>query len=290
MYWFLAAALVLMLLVILIRSFYERKTLSESFYEVALNKLPDALEGTEILFLSDLHNEEFGDSSALVRELERKTADILLIGGDMVTVKKGYSMDTHALEDILKAYSGKIPVLYALGNHETRMWERADEFPGWSDKFLTLIKKYQVTLLDNASYYLEKDDQRIRISGFTLDRKYYRKGHTEKMAVSVVEEMLGPSENIPEIVLVHSPLYGETFHQWGADLILSGHFHGGTIRIPFLGGLMTPQFQFFSPYTKGEKHFGDTTEIISGGLGTHSVRIRFLNKPDIVRIRLCRKK
>ena len=289
MWWLPAAALVVILLVILIRSSYERKTLSESFYEVPIKNLPDSFSGMTLLFLSDLHGEKFGDSKALVTALENIPADLLLIGGDMFTVKSGSTMDTHALEDILKAFSGKLPILYALGNHETRMRDRVEEFPGWLDKFYSLLQKYQVTILDNASFYLERDKQRIRFSGFTLERKYYKKGHTEKMSPAVVEAALGKAGATPEIVLVHSPLYGETLHQWGADLVLSGHFHGGTIRLPVLGGLMTPQFQFFSPYTKGEKHFGDTTEIISGGLGTHSVRIRFLNKPDIVRIRLRRK-
>ena len=288
MWWLLIAAAVLILLVILIRSFFERKMLSESFYEVSVRNLPDAFSGTTFLFLSDLHDEEFGDHEALVTAIKDIPADVLLIGGDMLTVKKGHPMDMRALEEILKAFSGKMPICYGLGNHETRMRDRAALFPGWQDAFDALIQKYQVILLDNASYYMEKENQRLRISGFTLDRKYYKKGHTEKMSPSAVEEALGPSEDLPEIVLVHSPLYGDTLHQWGADLVLSGHFHGGTIRLPFLGGLMTPQFQFFSPYTKGEKHFGDMTEIISGGLGTHSVRIRFLNKPDIVRIRLRR--
>ena len=289
MWWLLAVFFGLMLTVILICSFFERKMLSESLYEAAVKNLPDVLSGTTILFLSDLHDEKFGDKRALVNALEENPADILLIGGDMLTVKKGHAMDMSALEEILKAFSGKLPICYALGNHETRMWDKADEFPGWKEAFSLLLLKYQVTVLDNASYYLEKEGRRIRISGFTLDRKYYRKGHTEKMSPSVVEDALGPSLEVPEIVLVHSPLYGETLHQWGADLVLSGHFHGGTIRLPILGGVMTPQFQFFSPFTKGEKHFGDTTEIISGGLGTHSIRIRFMNKPDIVRIRLRRK-
>lgn len=286
MWWLAAAAAVLTLLLILVRSFFERKMLSESLYNVTVSGLPEAFSGTSLVFLSDLHGERFGDGDALICAVEDMDADALLIGGDMMTVKKKRPMDMSALDDLLKAFSGRMPIYYALGNHEARMRNRPELFPGWYDAFLSLIQKYQVTLLDNASVFLEKEGQRIRISGFTLDRKYYKKGHTEKMEAGVVEQALGPAGDFPEIVLVHSPLYGETLHQWGADLVLSGHFHGGTVRLPVLGGVMTPQFQFFSRYTKGEKHFGDTTEIISGGLGTHSVRIRFMNKPEIVRVRL----
>ncbi len=290
MWWLVfPGAALLFLLVILIRSSRERKMLSETCYTVYIKDLPEAFYDTELAFLSDLHGEDFGENgSALAETLLRDPPALVLAGGDMLTVKKGIPFDTHSLESILQALSGRIPVYYALGNHESRMREYPEDFPGWYGRFLSLTEKYGVILLDNASAYYEKDGQKLRISGVTLDRKYYKKGRTERMKVSDVDAAIGPSGDCPEIVMMHSPMYGKTLSAWGADLVLSGHFHGGTVRLPFLGGVMTPQFQFFSSYAKGEKHFGRTTEIISGGLGTHSIRIRFMNKPEIIRIRLMR--
>ena len=85
------------------------------------------------------------------------------------------------------------------------------------------------------------------------------------------------------ILLAHSPMFFREYEAWGADLTLSGHFHGGTIRIPGLGGLMTPQYQFFFPWCAGlfEGKRGSKL-LVSRGLGTHSINIRLNNKPQVV--------
>ena len=93
-------------------------------------------------------------------------------------------------------------------------------------------------------------------------------------------------------LLAHSPLFFEEYAAWGADLTLSGHFHGGTIRLPVLGGVMTPQYQFFYPRCAGEfelpGRWGERSRMIIGrGLGTHSINIRLNDKPQVVVIRLC---
>ena len=78
-------------------------------------------------------------------------------------------------------------------------------------------------------------------------------------------------------------MFFEEYAAWGADLTLSGHFHGGTIRLPLLGGLMTPQYQFFFPWCSGCFSDKNGRKLIAGrGLGTHSINIRFNNKPQVV--------
>ena len=83
-------------------------------------------------------------------------------------------------------------------------------------------------------------------------------------------------------MLSHSPLFFDAYLSWGADITLSGHFHGGTIRLGSNIGLMTPQFQFFSDKVVGLKRKDNSYLIISSGLGTHSINIRFNNKPQVV--------
>lgn len=90
------------------------------------------------------------------------------------------------------------------------------------------------------------------------------------------------------ILLAHSPLYFDSYARWGADLTLAGHFHGGTIRIPGLGGVMTPQYQFFLPWCAGDFERDGKRMIVSRGLGTHSINIRFNNRPQLALIRLKR--
>ena len=87
------------------------------------------------------------------------------------------------------------------------------------------------------------------------------------------------------VLLLHSPLYLDEAAEWGADLTLAGHFHGGTIRL-FGRGLMTPQYQFFYPRCQGMFSFGEKKGIVSAGLGTHSVNVRLFDRPEAVLVTL----
>ena len=89
-----------------------------------------------------------------------------------------------------------------------------------------------------------------------------------------------------QILLAHSPLYFEQYADWGADLTLSGHFHGGTIRLPLLGGVMTPQYQFFLPWCGGEFEKDGRKMLVGRGLGTHSINIRLNNISQLLVIKL----
>lgn len=106
-----------------------------------------------------------------------------------------------------------------------------------------------------------------------------------------MEKKLGPAagKDCFQILLAHSPLFFDAYRKWGADLTLSGHFHGGTIRIPGLGGVMTPQYQFFLPVCAGTHEREGRYMAVSRGLGTHSINIRLNNRPQLLAIRLKRK-
>ena len=108
------------------------------------------------------------------------------------------------------------------------------------------------------------------------------------MEPGFMERALGkPDEKRFSILLAHSPVFFEEYAAWGADLTLSGHFHGGTIRLPVLGGVMTPQYQFFYPRCAGE--FTDEKGrrmLVGRGLGTHSINIRFCDKPQVLVVKL----
>ena len=108
------------------------------------------------------------------------------------------------------------------------------------------------------------------------------------MKPGFVETVFGsPDPEKYSILLAHSPMYFKQYAEWGADLSLSGHFHGGTIRLPLVGGLMTPQFQFFFPWCSGQYEGAHGRMMIVGrGLGTHSINIRFNDKPQVVVVEL----
>ena len=74
----------------------------------------------------------------------------------------------------------------------------------------------------------------------------------------------------------------DTYLKWGADLVLSGHFHGGMVRVPGLGGVISPHLSVFPSYDYGYYQNGNQISIISSGLGQHSIPVRLGNLPEVV--------
>ena len=89
-----------------------------------------------------------------------------------------------------------------------------------------------------------------------------------------------------QILLAHNPVYFEEYARWGADLVLSGHVHGGIVRLPFLGGVISPAFTLFPKYDGGKFERGDSTMLLGRGLGTHTLPVRMWNPGEIVLVTL----
>lgn len=263
-----------------LRSAYERKHFVTDVYELTSEKIKKDMT---FVFLSDLHDNCFGKGQRqLLEAIDRIRPDAVLIGGDMMVVKKRARLDTALF--LVRQLAGRYPVYYGNGNHESRMDRKREIYGGQYDRFVKELKKAGACHLSDRSVDI---DGNVRISGLNLERRYYNKRVSSEMEVSYIEKRLGPAaDGRYQILLAHSPLFREAYGAWGADLTLSGHFHGGTIRLPRLGGLMTPQFHFFLDCCGGCLKSGDKTMIVSRGLGTHSINIRLNNQAELVVVRL----
>ena len=82
--------------------------------------------------------------------------------------------------------------------------------------------------------------------------------------------------------MAHNPVYMEAYKKWGADLVLCGHLHGGIVRIPWLGGVISPQFRLFPKHSGELTKEGEQNMVVSKGLGTHTIKIRFLNMAEVI--------
>ena len=103
------------------------------------------------------------------------------------------------------------------------------------------------------------------------------------MSDEALGELIGNANgDFFQILLAHNPVYMDTYKKWGADLVLSGHLHGGVVRIPGFRGVITPQFRLFPKYSGEFRSEDDTAIIVSKGLGTHTFHIRFLNPAEVV--------
>lgn len=302
-------------LLALLRSEYEKRSLSVAYYQIRTDK---KLRGRRrIAFLTDLHDMRFGKKNKdLLKRIDAYAPDLILIGGDLPLVKKQARLETGL--SLCRELSLKYPVYYGNGNHEQRLknkekYQNKYAFLTYSLKCLGISHlsdssaMYEPPLFDPAIKNCKfarnekrenekREDERgagagIRISGLDIDEEYYKKFSGKKMDPGYIQERLGPSsKDCFEILLAHSPLYLDAYARWGADLVLSGHFHGGTIRLWKEIGLMTPQFQFFNRYVHGLKEKRSTSMIISSGLGTHSIKIRLNNKPELVIVDLIPRK
>lgn len=265
---------------LLARSAYERKTLAVDTYEIKTDKI---VRDRTFVFLSDLHDNCFGEGQKdLLDAIAREKPDAVLIGGDMMVVKKRADIDAALffVEKLAKQY----PVYYGNGNHENRMEQKRDIYGGQYDR---LVKAFTDMGVHHLSDAFAAIDEEIVVYGLNLEHRYYKKFSHETMEADYIERRIGRGDKKRyQILLAHSPLYHDAYARWGADLTLCGHFHGGTIRIPGLGGLMTPQFQFFKKCCGGLFWNHGKAMIVSRGLGTHSINIRLNNKPELVVIRL----
>lgn len=268
---------------LLLRSQYEREQLSVERTEILTEKIA---RDCRLVFLSDLHDHEFGKhNERLLRAIDGVNPDVILIGGDMM-VSREYA-DLRVSLALIGELTKRYPVYCGNGNHETRMNRKREDFGQQYDIYVRRLEKLGVVLLSNRTAAFRED---IAVSGIDLEERYYEKFHPAELRASEIRKKAGAADRERfHILLCHSPLFFSACRKWGADLTLSGHFHGGTIRLPYLGGVMTPQFQFFLPWCAGEFEEDGKYMIVSRGLGTHSINIRLNNKPQVVVVDLKKK-
>ncbi len=251
--------------------------------EIAVSSLKIRKPRT-LVFLTDLHDKEFGErNERLLSAIRAVGPDQILIGGDTMVVKPELA-DLRVTGRLLEGLVKICPVYYGNGNHEQRMEKERELYGGLYGQFLLLLEQYGVTYLKDSSVNVGED---IRIGGLDIGKRYYKDFTPDKMEPDYIKQRLGEADSGRfQILLAHSPLFFDAYAAWGADLVLSGHFHGGTIRIPGLGGVMTPQYQFFLPCCAGTLKKAGHTMIVGRGLGTHSINIRLFNKPQVVVVKL----
>ncbi len=284
-----AAAVFIFLCVL--RSRRERHGLRTEHYSIACTGSDESkdtgLPGRRMLraaFISDVHDyfTLSGCEDKLLKAIESERPELVLLGGDIISVikEKNEAPDSAEALKVLKALAAVYPVVYAEGNHESRF---RDRFPELYKTFRTELEAAGVTfLINNKAEY-----RGISIYGVSLDSRYYDKhlpfiGTDAVMPQKYLIGKLGiPKASDFNILLMHSPMFIKEASEWGADLVLSGHFHGGTIRLPGGRGLMSPQFHFLNRFCSGIHSFGSTEMIVNRGLGTHTFNIRLNDLPEL---------
>ncbi len=250
-------------------------------YKIHTPKMRQDAEPKKIIFLSDLHNHEYGKKNIrLLRTIAKEQPDLILVGGDML-VGKQHQLPKPALDFVMQL--PKIaPVYYANGNHEQRMKENTEKYGHVFSLYRKKLKDAGVHFLENASAVEELDGLHVRMTGVELPPETYDKFRRCHLAKEDIERQVGAAENCYQILLAHNPTYYDAYREWGADLILSGHLHGGIVRIPRWRGVITPQAFLFPKYSGEMTEEEGQAMVVSRGLGTHTINFRLFNVPELV--------
>lgn len=233
-----------------------------------------------MVVLADLHNKQYGkDNHLLAQAVMQQNPDMICVAGDMLTAKPRKKFT--AAISLLKQLSEKYPVYYANGNHEQRLHLHPEVFGDMYERYIKELEQIGIKPLQNVN--IKWKENNVRIYGLELPRPFFKRFETYPMEETYLKELLGQAQAEEFcILLAHNPDYFPQYAAWGADLCLSGHVHGGLMRVPFLGGFIAPSWKLFPKYDGGEFQEGESRMILSRGLGTHTLPVRILNPGELV--------
>ena len=232
------------------------------------------------VIIADLHNKRYGkDNEKLLAEIREQNPDIILVAGDILTAKPGKSLEPAVA--FLGALAKEFPVYYGNGNHEHRLKLYPNTYGDMGERYGQALNDIGIEPLANSHVVLE--DLGIAVYGAEIGKEYYKRFKLPVMEDSYLKELLGKRDSrFFTILLAHNPDYFEQYVKWGADLILSGHVHGGVARVPIWGkGVISPGLRLFPKYDGGIFRRGQAVMILSRGLGMHTIPVRLFNPGEL---------
>ena len=264
--------IILSLLVALLWSLYDSNSrISVSRYTLRLQTLPAAFEGLRIAHLSDIHANRFGEGDdRLLETLRALDPHLIAITGDLTDANGQIPRVTQLCAEL----TAIAPVYYVSGNHE---WGTDEAYA-----LFDALEQAGVTVLRNEYVTLTAGQARLVLAGVDDVNGPYDMKTPEQL----MEEIRAAEGDACTILLAHRPEFFDQYAALGFDLVLSGHIHGGMVRLPLLGGLLALGRDFFPEYDLGQFTSGGSTLIVSGGLSGVGAFPRVFNPYDLPLITL----
>lgn len=247
-------------------------------------ELPGLSKECKLVLISDLHNKVYGSQNDQVIEAVNKmNPDFIILAGDLVTSKVGEDMTPGIA--LVRALSRDYRIYYGLGNHESKIKYRKDKFGDQFDQLKRALENRNVMMLENGSATIP--EYNIKVTGLDLELNYFAHFKVRKMDSDYMTKTLQePDKSKCNVLIAHNPDYFEEYAKWGADLVLSGHVHGGIMRLPFLGGVIAPSYKLFPKYDGGVFRIGASTMLLGRGMGSHTIPFRFFNPGELYEVTL----
>ena len=236
--------------------------------QIPLGKMHPDLNGFKIAQFSDLH---FGrymrgrEAQEIVTRVNRLNPDLIVFTGDFVsTLDHG---EAALITQSFRQLQAPFGVYAILGNHDH--WTDPDVVDG-------AVRYAGVTLLRNENRLIQRGEGRFRLAGVD---DVWEKQHDLDQALKGVQ----PIE--PLILLAHEPDYADEVALSGrVDVQLSGHSHGGQVRLPYFGAFVLPYLGQKYPF--GLRRIKSTWLYTNRGVGVLAPPVRFNCRPEITLIEL----
>ncbi|MEG0805238.1 MAG: metallophosphoesterase [Lachnospiraceae bacterium] len=274
---------ILFMLVLVVLQVIELRKFKVTPYLFSQEKINTSIKA---VILADVHCKQFPKrNKTLVDAIKNQKPEIIFIPGDFVSCKnsKKFPISLALMEELCHI----APVYYSFGNHEMRLYEQEHVNHREFMHYLKRVQLMGAIILNNETAAIKIGSNPIVITGCNLPLEYYQKGKKTRLPQNVLNELLpNTNEDAYSILLAHNPAYMDNYVQWGADLILCGHNHGGLVRIPWFGSFISPEFQFHPQYDGGIYFFGEQKAIVSKGLGTHTFHIRIFNRAELISVQI----
>jgi len=260
-----------------IQLYIDNMLITVSKYEIKSNKIPKKFDKFKIVHLSDFHS--YGnDNIKIVEKINDERPNIIVMTGDMVSK---YDVNFEKFLNLAEVLSKKYEIYYIVGNHEIRL--RKDDL----NLIMKELHKFGIKVLNDEKVTLIRGNESINIYGIDIPLSYYKIINKPLNIGEIINVLINKcNENEYNILLAHNPLLFPEYAKYNVDLTLSGHIHGGMIRLPFIGAILSPERKFFPKYSSGVYEINNKKLLVSRGLGHSRPGIRLFNKREIVSITL----
>lgn len=252
--------------------------LQTAFFSPYFQDLPRGFDGCRLVVLGDLHSAWFGErNETLLEAVRAQEPEYIFLVGDLLDafrdIPEGYAEETAA------GLTAIAPTYYVTGNHE---WAIGD-----APELKKTLEAQGVKVLSNQYVTLARNRDHVILAGIDDPNGYADQKSPEALAEEI--RTAYAYEDPFWILLAHrNDHFPDQYSLLGADLVVSGHGHGGVIRLPFTDGLVSTDRTFFPSYTAGLYGKNGSTLFVTRGLGNTGFSFRLFNRPEVAVVTLRR--
>lgn len=263
------SVLFLLVLAMVLYLRWENTTLQVTKFDISFSRLPHGFDGCRIAVLSDLHGAQFGEENeSLFAALAAQSPEYIFYLGDLEDRFRGHKEDY--AKTVGAGLSAIAPTYYVTGNHEWAV--------GGVPEMKKALESAGVTVLTNRYVTLTRNGDSIILAGIEDPNGYADQKTPEQLAAELYADQGDPFW----LLLAHrGNRFPTQYSLLGADLVLSGHGHGGIWRLPFTDGLIGNDFELFPTYMAGFYEENGSVLFATRGLGNSGRSFRLLNRPEV---------